>query len=69
MSRINSKGKKEFYGYCIDMLKMGAELKDFHYHIYQVPDHQEGHMNEQGEWNGMVKELMDKVRFSAPTVC
>ena len=48
MSRINSKGEKEFYGYCIDMLEMVAELKDFHYHIYQVPDHQEGHMNEQG---------------------
>jgi hypothetical protein len=52
-----------FEGFCIDLLKQIAENVGFEYTIELVPDGKYGVMNyETGEWNGIVKELMDKVR-------
>lgn len=51
-----------FEGFCIDLLKQIAETVGFEYNIELVPDGKYGVMNtDTGEWNGIVKELMDKV--------
>ena len=51
----------KYEGYCIDLLKELKNLMSFEYELYEVSDGQYGRMNEMSEWNGMVKELMDKV--------
>lgn len=51
-----------FEGFCIDLLEAIAEDLDFHYELYIVPDKKFGAEDfTTGEWNGLVKELMDKV--------
>lgn len=47
-------------GYCIDVLESIREEMDFEYEIIEVEDGQYGVMNEKGEWNGMIKELIEK---------
>ena len=52
----------KYVGYCIDLLEELKNLMNFEYELMEAPDGQYGRMNEQAEWNGMVKELMEKVR-------
>lgn len=40
----------------------------FEYELYEVPDGKYGNMDSQMNWNGMIKELMEKVRFLKQTV-
>lgn len=51
---------KGFSGYCVDLIKDIAELLKFDYEIVEAPDAKFGNMDEKGNWNGVVKELMDK---------
>ena len=53
-------GKLE--GFCIDILNEIAQKMNFRYEIYKVPDNQYGNEDENGTWNGMIRELIDKVR-------
>ena len=50
----------EWYGYCIDLLDAIRETVRFEYTIREVDDKEYGNMDEQGNWNGMIKELKDK---------
>lgn len=51
-----------FEGFCIDLLRLIAEMVGFDYSIELVPDGKYGVYDlETGEWNGIVRELMDKV--------
>lgn len=51
-----------FEGFCIDLLRLIAEMVGFDYSIELVPDGKYGVYDlETGEWNGLVRELMDKV--------
>lgn len=51
-----------FEGFCIDLLKEIAEMVGFEYTVRLVPDGKYGVYDpETGEWNGMVRRLMDKV--------
>jgi len=34
---------------------------NFRYEIYKVSDNKYGNENENGTWDGMIRELMDKV--------
>ncbi|XP_055949949.1 glutamate receptor ionotropic, kainate 2-like [Argiope bruennichi] len=52
-------GNDKYEGYCIDLLKEIAKVIGFHFKIKQVDDGKYGERNEQGEWNGMIKELID----------
>lgn len=53
-----------FEGFCIDVLKLIAKMVGFEYNIKLVPDGKYGVYDlETGEWNGIVRELMDKVSF------
>lgn len=50
--------ERGYRGYCIDLMDTIAALCDFDYTIL-VTD-QQGKMNENGEWNGVVRKLIDK---------
>jgi hypothetical protein len=45
------------------LLKALVELVGFKYTIYAVSDNKYGVSNEKGEWNGLVRELIDDVHF------
>lgn len=49
-----------FKGFGIDLLNEIARVLSFEYDIYEVEDKLYGISNDKGEWNGMVRELMDK---------
>ncbi|XP_001660418.2 ionotropic receptor 25a [Aedes aegypti] len=51
---------KGFKGYCIDLLDEIAKIVKFDYEIKEVEDGKFGNMNEKGEWNGIVRKLIDK---------
>lgn len=58
----NLTGNDRFEGFCIDLLKTIAENLGFHYELYLVPDGKFGAEDVQTkQWNGLVRELMDKV--------
>lgn len=58
----NLTGNDRYEGFCIDLLKWIASQVGFHYAIRLVPDHMYGVYDpETKEWNGIVRELMDKV--------
>ncbi|XP_036146418.1 glutamate receptor ionotropic, kainate 2 isoform X2 [Monomorium pharaonis] len=57
----NLTGNARFEGFCIDLLKCIAGQVGFQYAIKLVPDHMYGVYDpETKEWNGIVRELMDK---------
>lgn len=70
----NLTGNARFEGFCIDLLQWIAGQVGFQYAIKMVPDHMYGVYDpETKEWNGIVRELMEKVRrfyvnpvFSSP---
>lgn len=55
-------GNDRFEGYCVDLLRELAGILGFHYEIQLVEDGKYGALEEStGQWNGMVRELMDHV--------
>jgi hypothetical protein len=62
----NLTGNARYEGFCIDLLKWIASQVGFHYVIRLVPDHMYGVYDPQTkEWNGIVRELMEKVSVHA----
>jgi len=53
-----------FEGFCVDVLHEIASIVDFRYTIRIVPDGKYGAPNKRNEWNGMVRQLIDKVKHS-----
>jgi glutamate receptor, ionotropic, invertebrate len=51
---------KGFRGYCIDLIDAIAQIIHFDYEIWEVEDKKFGSMNDKGEWNGVVRKLIDK---------
>lgn len=56
----DEKAPKGYKGYCIALLDEIANILKFDYEIFETTDGKFGNMNEQGEWNGVVRKLMDK---------
>uniref|UniRef100_A0AAV2KHU5 Ionotropic glutamate receptor n=1 Tax=Knipowitschia caucasica TaxID=637954 RepID=A0AAV2KHU5_KNICA len=53
-------GNERFEGYCIDLVKELAAILGFHYEVRLVEDGRYGVLDEAtGQWNGMVRELID----------
>ncbi|XP_046384858.1 ionotropic receptor 25a [Ischnura elegans] len=52
--------QRKYKGYCIDMIEEIRAIVGFEYEIYEAPDKKFGYMDEKGQWNGMVKELVEK---------
>ncbi|XP_018374398.1 PREDICTED: glutamate receptor ionotropic, kainate 2-like isoform X2 [Trachymyrmex cornetzi] len=60
-SEGNFSGNMRYEGFCIDLLKEIALMVGFTYRIELVPDGKYGVYDyETGEWNGIVRQLMDK---------
>ncbi|XP_041988806.1 glutamate receptor ionotropic, kainate 2-like isoform X2 [Aricia agestis] len=57
----NLQGNARFEGFCIDLLARVAARAGFHYRLRLVPDNMYGARDpDSGEWNGIVRELMDR---------
>lgn len=55
-------GNDRFEGYCIDLLRELSGILGFRYEVRLVEDGRYGALDEStGQWNGMVRELMDHV--------
>ncbi|XP_021939210.1 ionotropic receptor 25a isoform X4 [Zootermopsis nevadensis] len=57
---VDGKNRTKFKGYCIDLIDEIRNITKFDYEIYEAPDKKFGNMDENGNWNGMIKELMLK---------
>ena len=62
----NEDGTFSYKGYCIDLLHELAKKLHFTYEIYPSPDGFYGGETENGSWNGMVAELINKVSTKLP---
>ncbi|KAI1725677.1 ligand-gated ion channel domain-containing protein [Ditylenchus destructor] len=51
-------GELVFEGYCIDLLNFVQEDLNFEYSIYLVEDNRIGSADDNGNWDGMIKELV-----------
>jgi len=51
---------KGYKGYCIDLINDIAGIVRFDYDIKEVEDGRFGEMNDNGDWNGVVRKLVDK---------
>ncbi|KDR16107.1 Glutamate receptor, ionotropic kainate 2 [Zootermopsis nevadensis] len=57
----NLTGNSRYEGFCIDLLREIASMVGFEYRIELVPDGKYGVYDlDTGEWNGIVRQLMDK---------
>ena len=54
-------GAISFKGYCIDLLEELARNLHFTYDIYTTPDGNYGAEAENGTWNGVIGELINRV--------
>ncbi|XP_064489384.1 glutamate receptor ionotropic, kainate 2-like [Ornithodoros turicata] len=57
-NKLNSNDR--FEGYCIDLIREISNVLRFNYELRMVRDGAYGSRNAKGEWNGMVRELIDK---------
>lgn len=53
---------KKYQGYSIDVLDALSNYLGFKYEIYVAPDHKYGSLQPDGQWNGLIGELVFKVR-------
>jgi hypothetical protein len=51
-----------FEGFCIDILEEIAKRMNIKYVIYKAPDNKYGNELPNGSWNGVIRELIEKVR-------
>lgn len=59
----NLTGNARFEGFSVDLLKLIAKNVGFKYVLEVVPDGKYGVYDpESGEWNGVVRQLIDKVK-------
>ncbi|XP_053255127.1 glutamate receptor ionotropic, kainate 3 isoform X4 [Podarcis raffonei] len=52
-------GNERFEGYCVDLLREVSRILGFSYEIRVVEDGKYGAQDEKGQWNGMIRELID----------
>ena len=55
---VNRKGNDRYQGFAVDLIKEVATMLEFEYEIYIVPDGNFGSKQSNGEWNGMIGELL-----------
>jgi ABC-type amino acid transport substrate-binding protein len=54
----NLKGNDKYYGYCVDLTQRLSEMLNFTYELRPVKDNNFGAKDANGNWNGMVGELV-----------
>ncbi|XP_022255411.1 glutamate receptor ionotropic, kainate 2-like [Limulus polyphemus] len=52
-------GNDRYDGYCMDLIREISKIRGFKYEIKEVGDKTYGKKNKHGEWNGMIRELID----------
>lgn len=52
---------KKYQGFSIDVLEALSNYLGFKYEIYVAPDHKYGSLQPDGQWNGLMGELVFKV--------
>ncbi|KAM9798118.1 glutamate receptor ionotropic, kainate 3-like [Neosynchiropus ocellatus] len=52
-------GNDRFEGFCIDLLRELSMILGFTYEIRLVPDGKYGSQDDKGQWNGMIRELIE----------
>lgn len=55
-------GNEQYIGFCIDLIERIAKACNFNYTIKLVEDGLHGTLVD-GKWNGIVSELIDKVKY------
>lgn len=61
MRQAENGSRPQYEGFCIDLLREIASMVGFEYRIQLVPDGKYGVYDpDTGEWNGIVRQLMDK---------
>ncbi|KAH9493111.1 Glutamate receptor ionotropic, kainate 1 [Bulinus truncatus] len=60
MDRENPTLDEPYEGFCIDLTKELARIVGFNFRIELVPDGNYGSPNAHGEWDGMVREIIDR---------
>ena len=64
----NHTGNDRFEGFCVDLLERVARANGFQYRIELAPEGLFGTRDPKtGQWNGLVRRLMDKVRAAGHT--
>ena len=61
-------GNDRFEGFCIDLLEAISKIVNFKYEFHLVHDGKYGTTNKDGEWDGMIREILDGVSPPAPRV-
>lgn len=56
----NRTGNDLFYGYAIDLIRLLAKEVGFKYEFYLTPGGKYGNKLPNNEWNGMIKQLLDR---------
>ena len=54
-------GNDKYEGFIVDLAKKIASIVGFNFTI--VPTKSHGSMNNNGQWNGMIKELLEEVNI------
>uniref|UniRef100_A0A2P2I0J5 Ionotropic receptor 25a-like n=1 Tax=Hirondellea gigas TaxID=1518452 RepID=A0A2P2I0J5_9CRUS len=60
MKSNGSDGRTPYYGYCIDLIDEIKKIVGFEYEIFEARDGKFGTMDDNENWNGMIKELIEK---------
>ena len=60
MKKNDSSG---YEGYCIDLIDELKALMGFDYELFEARDNAYGVLNDNMEWTGMIRELIDNVRL------
>lgn len=55
------RGNDRFEGFCVDMVQEISDLLGFRYELRLVRDGTYGTRGPDGRWNGMIRELVDRV--------
>ena len=60
----NLSGNERYEGFCVDLIREIAQRVGFNYTIRLAPEAKYGISDPiTGEWNGIVRELMDRVEY------
>lgn len=68
MMKTEDENGVTYEGYCVDLIKKIADDLKFQYKIKEVDDGSYGRKNDLGEWNGMIRELIDGVNMMISSV-
>ncbi|GFQ98585.1 glutamate receptor ionotropic, kainate 2 [Trichonephila clavata] len=59
MMKVEDENGIRYEGYCVDLIEAIADDLKFQYKIKEVDDGSYGRKDDLGEWNGMIRELID----------